>query len=204
MFVGAMYAAMDLSAGEKERKTLEILLSSPASRQTIVLAKLAVVILVSVITAFLNLVGFGLSFALGEVISLPTEARTIPGGLGISVGQAFLALVLLLPFAVFVGSLELSASFFARSYKEAQSYLSPLMIVVIFPAMLSFLPGIEFTPLLAAVPVYNVAQSLRTILSGHLPLIPLLISFASNLVYAALAFGFAMNLLRQESILFRG
>ena len=204
MFAGAMYAAIDLTAGEKERRTLEILLSSPASRQTIVLAKLAVVILVAVITALLNLTGFALSFSMGWLVSLSEETKAMLGGIGISPGQIALALSLLLPFAVFVGSLELAVASFARSYKEAQSYLSPLMLVVIFPAMLSFLPGIQFTPLLAAVPVYNVAQSLRVILSGTYPVVPLIVSFASNLAYAALAFGFAMNLFRQESILFRG
>lgn len=205
MFAGAMYAAIDLAAGEKERRTLEILLSSPAPRQIIVLAKLSVVILVAVVTAILNLVGFSLSFTMGGLLAFSGEtSRTLLEGVMVSPGQAILALAMLIPFAIFVGSLELAVASFARSYKEAQSYLSPLMILVIFPAMLSFLPGIEFTPLLATVPVYNVAQSLRTILSGNPPAISLLVSFLSNLVYAVLAFGFAMNLFRQESILFRG
>ena len=110
---------------------------------------------------------------------------------------------LVLPVAVFFAALLLAISLFAKSYKEAQSYISPLIVVVIMPAVIGLLPGVELNAKLALVPILNLSLVCKEMLSGvwHWNYIALI--FGSSCVYAAIALGFAVKMFNREDVMFR-
>ena len=110
---------------------------------------------------------------------------------------------MILPVAVLFSAVEFAIALFAKSYKEAQSYVSPLLILIILPAMMSMLPGVELNAKLALVPVLNVSLVCKEMLSGvwHWPYLALI--FGSTAVYAAAALAFAVAMFKRESVLFR-
>jgi sodium transport system permease protein len=208
-FTGAMYPAMDLTAGEKERGTMETLLCSPVNRLNIVLGKFLMVLTASVTTMLLSLVSMGVSAALGLTFfgggaqmgsTRGADAGSIPliDPLGL-VG----VFGMVLPVAVFFAALLLSISLFAKSYKEAQSYVSPLIIVVIMPAVIGILPGIELSAKTALVPILSLSLVCKEMLSGvwHWNFIALI--FTSSCLYAAIALGFAVRMFNREDVMFR-
>ncbi len=143
---GAVYPAIDLTAGERERGTLEILIAAPVPRMGLLLAKYTAVVVVSLLTATVNLaammitvlsIGFG-PFLFGEE--------------GLSLGIVAQIFGLLILFAVFFSAILLSVTSCARSFKEAQTYLIPLMLVSLAPGMLSMIPGLKLEGPQAVVP----------------------------------------------------
>ena len=111
--------------------------------------------------------------------------------------------VMVVPLAVLFSAALLAISLFAKSFKEAQSYLSPLTIVVIAPAIVSILPGVELNAGLSLVPILNTSLVCKEIVSGtyHWGFIALI--FASSCVYAAVALWVAIRLFQREDVLFR-
>ncbi len=203
MFTSAMYAAMDLTVGEKERRTLEVLLSAAPIRRNVVMAKITIVTLVAVLTSIILVIGWILTMVYFGGAFL---TRELQGALrlGLNGIQVLLSFLLILPFAVFVASLEVAIASFARSYREAQSYLSPLMILVILPAMVTLMPGgSELGWWKALVPVLNVSDTFRQILQGHILAPQYGLTLISTLVYAGLAFWGSIFLFQREEILFR-
>jgi sodium transport system permease protein len=122
----------------------------------------------------------------------------------LDVQTVLLVLSLLLPLTVFFAAFLLSMSVFAKSYKEAQSMISPLMIVVILPVMIGLFPGIELDPVTALIPVLNVSLATKEIIAGTIKTGLLLEVYASLLVLAGVSlFGCARWFEREETI-FRG
>jgi sodium transport system permease protein len=202
---GAMYPAMDLTAGEKERGTIETILCSPVSRTHLVLGKFLMVLTASIATAILAIVSMSASFGAGRKLLLGVVSREADAALQITItGKAIASIFLVvLPVAVFFSAALLALSLFAKSYKEAQSYISPLMIVMVMPAVAALLPGVELTPLLALVPVLNTSLVSKEIIAGtyHWSLIAVI--FLSSSAYAALALAIAVKLFQREDVLFR-
>jgi sodium transport system permease protein len=201
MFSGGMYPSIDMAAGEKERKTLEALIASPARRTDIVLGKILACVAAIYATALLTTGSLFLSLKRGGIEmkgmekmlgNVPTDPQTIG-----------LMLLTLLPVAVMAGALMLAISLMARSFKEAQSYLTPLIMLVIFPSLLGGLPGMELTPVLSLIPIFNSSQLLKAILQGDVPMLSFVITNVSNIVYAIICFIFAVRSFNNESVLFR-
>ena len=209
-FAGAMYPAIDLAAGEKERGTMETLLCSPASRVEIVLGKFLMVLtgsLSAMVLALLSMgataIAMGLMFAGGASTAVAqAAARGGPMPLIDPVGLLGV-LAMVLPVAVFFSAVELTVALFARTSKEAQSYLGPRVLVVLVPAVIGMLPGIELNARLALIPLLNLSLVCREMLSGvwHWPYIGLI--FASSCVYAAAALALAVRMFNREEVLFR-
>ncbi|HVZ66111.1 MAG TPA: ABC transporter permease [Lacunisphaera sp.] len=207
-FSGAMYPAIDLTAGEKERGTMETLLCSPVNRLNIVLGKFLMVLTASLTTILLTLTSMAASAAVGIMSfaggaaagAKAAEAGTIPliDPLGV-----FGVVAMTAPVAVLFAALLLAVSLFAKSYKEAQSYVSPMIIAIIMPAMLGMLPGIELTAKTALVPILSLSLVCKEMLSGvwHWPYIGLI--FASTVVYASLALAFCVRQFNREDVMFR-
>ena len=209
-FTGAMYPAMDLTAGEKERGTMETLLCSPVDRINIVLGKFLMVLTASVTTILLSLASMGLSAAIG-IMSFGGTARVAAGAKAAAAGTipmidplGLLGVVALIaPVAVLFAAILLTVSLFAKSYKEAQSYVSPLIIVVVMPAVIGTLPGIELTARTALVPILSLSLVCKEMLSGvwHWNYIALI--FGSTSVYAALALAVCVRMFNREDVMFR-
>jgi sodium transport system permease protein len=202
---GAMYPAMDLTAGEKERGTIETILCSPISRTHLVLGKFLMVLTASIVTAILAIASMAASFGAGKKILIGATHGAADAALQLTVtGKAMVSVIfVVLPLAVFFSAALLALSLFAKSFKEAQSYISPLMIVVVLPAVAALLPGVELNPALALVPVLNTSLVSKEIISGiyHWDLIALI--FLSSSVYAVLAIAIAVKLFQREDVLFR-
>ena len=195
-FTGAMYPAIDLTAGEKERGTMETLLCSPVNRVNIVLGKLLMVLTASVSTIALSLVSTAVSLLLGGKML----ASLIPGIDPVGIVGIF---AMIAPIALFFAAVLLMISLAAKSYKEAQSYVSPLLVVVFMPAMIGMLPGVELTAKTAFVPILNVCLASKEMLSGVWHWDYLALIFGSTGLYAAVAVALCVKMFNRESVLFR-
>jgi len=200
MFTGCMYPAVDMTAGEKERRTLEILLASAAGRDEIVLGKILAASTAAFTTATLNIFSIAISFQSGF---LGKNLRELMAGTRIDGSAIALLLVAVLPTAITAAAVMITISSFAKSFKEGQSYLSPLIMLVVFPAVIGMMPGMEASPRLALLPVFNVSQLIKSIFAGDYTAAAFLVSFASNFVYAAVAFAVAVRIFQREDVLFR-
>jgi sodium transport system permease protein len=199
---GAFQAAIDLTAGEKERGTLETLLVSPATREEIVMGKFYATVTGALISATLNLVSMGVTMA--YVFNLVGE-RGAQASIAFSVSPWSLMLLLLtlLPLAVLFSGVCLAVAVTARTYKEGQSLMTPMMMVSILPAMVSMIPGVELSPLMALVPIANVSLMTKTLLSGETPWLEIFLTIGSTAALAWLSLRWVIAQFHSESVLFR-
>ncbi len=211
-FTGAMYPAIDVTAGEKERGTMETLLCSPAARVEIVLGKFLLVLTGSLTSMALSLGSMGATaMVTGALMHGGAEATVAGAGAGGGSGYVPMiaplgllgVLALVLPVAVLFSALEFTIALFARSTKEAQSYLGPLMLVVLMPAIVGMLPGIDLNTTLAFVPLLNLSLACKEMLSGvwHWPYLAII--FFSTCLYAAGALALAVRMFNREDVIFR-
>ncbi len=203
---GAFYPAIDLGAGEKERGTMETLLICPATRTEIVLGKFLTVMLFSGGTALLNLSSLG--FTGKYMVSL---AETGPmgrlGDLSLPPIDALLwVLIVLLPLAALFSALCLAFATFARSSKEGQYYLTPLLMVTLGLTVFCLSPAVEMQPFYSVLPVMGPALLLKGLLqpttsAGMMVYVApvLLTSFG----YGLLALWWAIDQFGGEDVLFR-
>jgi sodium transport system permease protein len=203
---GGMHPAIDLTAGEKERGTMETILSSPVSRTHLVLGKFLLVLTASLITAALLVVSMGASFTVlqkSHVMDVMTEEGEAAPQLTLGPAAIASVFVMAIPLAILFSAGLITISLFAKSYKEAQSYIAPLMFLVVVPAVAAMLPGVELTPKLAIVPLLNVSLLCKELVTGEYHWNYIVLIFASTCVYAAGALYLAVKMFQRESVLFR-
>ena len=212
---GAFYPAVDVAAGEKERGTMETLLICPATRSEIVLGKFFTVMLFSVATAVLNLGSMG--FTGKYMVSIMSDAASNMPGFGALTfpGGAQLAWIgiLLIPMAALFSALSLALATFARSSKEGQYYLTPLLMITMGITVFCLAPSVELDPntqaswFYSVMPVVGVALLLKGILLNaaagpefYVFAIPVLIT---SVCYSLLALWWAIEQFAREDVLFR-
>jgi sodium transport system permease protein len=196
---GALYPAVDLCAGEKERGTMETLLISPAGRAEIVCGKFLTIWVFSAATALLNLLSMGLTtWQFGSLLTAGASFR--PAAL-------FWAIALLLPLSAFFSAICLAVGAYARSSKEGQYYLMPLFLLTLPLIFLTLAPGVELNPFYSMVPVTGVALLLQKLMAVKPPandlwgyFVPVL---APMVVYSWLALRWAIEQFQREEVLFR-
>ncbi|MCH7989317.1 MAG: ABC transporter permease, partial [Planctomycetes bacterium] len=193
---GAVYPAIDLTAGERERGTLEILIAAPVPRMELLLAKYTAVVVVSLLTATVNLAAMMitvLSIGLGPFLFGE-------GGLSlIIVAQIFGLLIL---FALFFSAILLSVTSNARSFKEAQTYLIPLMLVSLAPGMLSMIPGLTLEGPLAVAPLVNIVLLARDLFHGSVDPTYCVVVLLSTAGYSLLALAVAARTFGSDAVLY--
>jgi sodium transport system permease protein len=199
-FMGAMYPALDLGAGEKERGTLETILSSPASRLDIVLGKFLVVLLAAFLTAFLAL--GGMAVGIQRIPDIPPEVLIVINEV-LNLKTIGLIMTLVLPVAAFFSAMLLGLSIYARSFKEAQSIVAPLNIVIIFPAVIGTLPGMELNAITSLIPVLNVSLASKDIIAGVINPVYMAEVYASLFGFAGLAIFWCVKMFNREKTIFR-
>jgi sodium transport system permease protein len=199
LFMGAMLPAIDLFAGEKERGTIETLLTSPVNRLQILLGKMVVVVAFGLLSALVALVGLFASMNLLDGNSELMEAMN-----AMLTPQLFVMLfILLIPLAIFFAGVMIPISVYAKSFKEAQSILTPLNIVMVLPAMVGFVPGVELDYTTAFIPVVNVVLSTKMLLSGNIDFVLLTITFLTLILLAAVSVYISMRQFGKESSILR-
>ncbi len=201
-FVGALYPATDLGAGEKERLTLETLLVSPAARSEIALAKFGVVFLSAMVASIAATGSMAWTFASG----LAGKEIGAMFRLDLSPLQVMTCLLLIAPLAAIFSAVMLALSLYAKSQKEAQSLMMPLQFLIVIPAMISMIPTIELDLALACVPILNAALALRTVFTAggaDLPWAEIAVIFGSTALLAAAAIAWCAWWFGREKVIFR-
>lgn len=200
-FMGAMYPAIDLAAGEKERGTLETLLVSPATRGEFVFGKYIVILITGIVAAFLSL--GSLVFSLNYMVEDLFKGMSKMLAIEFDLSTIALVFLVVLPLAGIFAGVLLSVSIFARSFKEAQSYVTALNMLIILPAIVSFLPGVEIDYRMAIIPVVNASLIIKDAISGSIQWNFVFVALLSNTVLAAIALVFCKKWFEKESVLFR-
>ena len=212
ILAGSMATAIDSTAGEKERGTLEVLLVSPIRRAEVVVGKL-----LATSAAALTSAGFGL---IGLLVSGVVSALLLRGGAGklsgamnsgglggqLSVTPGSLAVLALMALsaALLLSALLIAVSIFARSYKEAQTYITPITLLILLPAVaLQFSDFIGRGPLLYAVPVVNAMVVILDVVKGVPNTEAALLAVGVNLLFTGLLVLLAVRSFGREQVIFR-
>jgi sodium transport system permease protein len=196
-FGGSIYAAFDQVAGEKERGTLETLLVSPASRREIVLGKFFAVTAVCLISSVLAVVGVMLSFALpGTALALLSK-----GGLHLSGMAIVVSLAMMLPLAVMFAGVLVAVSTFARNQKEAQTYITPILLLVMIPVLISLFVRADVPKYMSLVPILGTSIIIKQAFSSIYDPTFIILALGSSVVYGALALVFTCALFENEGVL---
>ena len=195
---GAIYPAIDLTAGERERGTLETLMVCPIPVVEIIIGKFLVVASVALTGAALNLCSMGLTLQFGgfnEALAAGAEttipARVLP-----------VILLFLIPLAVLFSALMLAVCSFARTFKEAQNYVTPVIVCALVPAGLAAMPGTELEGFMVVMPVGNMVLLTRELLLGNADAGTILIVMLSTCLYALTAVAVAVRVFGQEAVMF--
>ncbi|MCI0683647.1 MAG: ABC transporter permease subunit [Gemmataceae bacterium] len=192
---GAVYPAIDLTAGERERGTLEILVAAPVPRLGLLFAKYVTVVTVAVVTALVNLT------AMTATLILSGLGPMLFGSQGLSAAVVIQMFGLLLLFAAFFSAVLLCITSFARSFKEAQAYLIPLMLVSLAPGVLGMLPGLHLSDWSVA-PLVNIVLLGRDLLESRANAGTAAIVIVATLIYAAAAIALAARVFGAEGVLY--
>lgn len=204
---GAFYPAIDLCAGEKERGTLETLLCSPAERSEIAWGKLFTIMTFSMATSVLNLLSMGMTgaFIASRIAALGGEA-TAKLAVGTPPAAAILwLLVALVPLSALFSALSLAIAAFAKSSKEGQYYLMPLLMITLPLMMLPMMPATELDLGMSLIPVAGVMLLLQSLIEGqYLEAARFVVPVVGvTLVCCLLAMRWAIDQFNKESVLFR-
>ncbi len=195
LLTGGSVVAADAIAGEKERGTLETVLTTAAGRREIVVAKLLVILTVGVAITLIQLLNLLVYVGLG-VISVPDSFAV-----DMSPGTTALLLLLFLPLAALAGNILLLLSGIAKTYKEFQLYFLPVFMLLLVPAFAPVLPGIQLRSAIVVVPVANLAVAVREVLVGHFDLPFLALAWAVSMAAAIAAGSATLKALSTERLI---
>lgn len=202
ILMGAVYPSIDTTAGEKERGTLETLLTLPVRNDELIMGKFLAVSTISVVSAILNLLSMGIMA--GFLFSIMNTAETDAAGLNLTgfIPAVLIVVLCVVAFALFISAVTMCVTTFAKSFKEANNYVTPLLLVVMFTGYIGFIPNIEFTPLMASIPVVNICLLISNLLVFKYNFYLILIVLVTNVAYAVLAVWILSRIYDSEDILF--
>ena len=202
ILTGAIYPAIDATAGERERGTLETIMTLPVRKSDIMISKFMSVSTIAVFSAFLNLLSmFAMTFYMYKTFDMQNLGfKNFDFKLFI---PAFLSLLICLPvFSMFSSAVSLCVCIFAKSFKEANNITSPILIVFMFAAMASILPNVELSSATALIPVSNISLLIKSVFSLDYDYHLMLMVLLSNLVYCILLVVIMSTLFSSEEVLF--
>lgn len=193
---GASFAAVDLFAGERERKTIETILTSLVGRGSVVAGKFATVVVAALTATLLFLISTVLLSKFGWIGS-----ESLRKGMEVSVSSAVVVFLVSLPLAFLISAILVLISSHARSFREAQTLLLPALLLGLIPSAVSLHPGIHLESIFCIVPIANVALAVRNVLVGNTPVFFLFLVVASNALYASLILREARNFFASEEMI---
>ncbi len=194
IITAAMGLGAEITAGEKEKKTISTLLVSRLSREEIVFGKFLTVFSVAAVAAIFSVVG--LIYGLGLFgVSLPLESLTLP--------IFFWILVTVLPLVAVLSSLVIGIGSFARTQKEANVYQTPVLMLVVLTGILSMTGGMDLGKFAFFIPILNSLETFRELIAGTIDLFHIGATFITTVPLAFLLVYFAIWLFKREDILFR-
>lgn len=204
LVTGAMYPAIDVTAGEKERGTLETLLTLPVNNIELMTGKYAAVSTIAIISALLNFVSLLLAgiFMLQNLAAQAGEDAFMELSIIRFMPAFIITLVCIVIFALFVSAVILCVTSLAKSFKEAQNYITPMMLLFMLPAYLPMIPDMRLSAATAAIPVLNIALLIKDVLLFRTDFTNIAIVFLSNLGYVFIGLIVLSRIYHSEGILF--
>ena len=195
--MGAFLPAIDLSAGEKERGTLETLISAPIKTAEIVAGKYLTIVSISLITSAVNIASLGLT--LNFLVSKAFESNNNPA---MTWGNAVIVFLILLPTSMFLSAVLMAIASLARNFKEGQNLLTPVQIAFLVPISIAYIPEIELSWVTAFVPIGNIALVMKQVFTGSVEAENIFIVMLANTAYTIMALYVAAQFFKSESVLF--
>jgi len=196
-FMGCIYPAIDLFTNEKERGTLETILVTPVKRLEILFGKMIVVALTGIVSAVLSILG--LVFGLNQFSNALPQAMLGTLLNFIEPSNIIMLVAMLIPLIIFFAGIMTLITTYAKSYKEAQTLVSPMMIIVVLPAVMGLMPGIELNALTAIIPITNISLASKAIISGTINYSLYALSLTSLFIYAIISVLLAVYWFGKES-----
>ncbi len=197
---GAMYSAMEIGVGEKERGTLETLLLSPIAKRDIVMGKFLVIFTTSFTSIVVTLTSY---FVWAMILTFGGKAIGMDFLANISGQDLLLVAALLIPLTAIFASILLACSIYAKNMKEAQALMTPVMLLGFLPVMVTLIPGVSLTWQTAMIPVTNVALAMKDLIKGTVDYNLIAILLVSTLVVAGALLYFVTQFFKKEKVLFR-
>ena len=203
VLLGAIYPAIDSMAGEKERGTLETLFTLPISNLELVMGKYMAVSLCAIVTAILNVV----SILMTLIYILSTgniSGQLLSNNFNISAlsGPLFITLICICLFAMVVSAVSMCVCSLAKSFKDAQNYITPVMFLVLIPSYASMIPNLNLDRTTSIIPVVNISLLIKSVLSNNANLSLIALVFISNFAFVILSVILLSKLFNSEEILF--
>lgn len=201
LLMGTMYPAIDTTAGERERGTLETILTLPVTNRQLIVSKFLTVAVIGMISALLNIMSMGgIAFYMYKILDMQTDVA------GFDMAKFYPAILVgilsIFAFSLFISAVTMCVTAFAKSYKEANNYITPLMLVVMFVGYIGFIPNIELTQTMAMIPVANICLLIKNMLVFKIDYMIIAVVLISNVAYAVFAILFLSKIYDSESILF--
>ena len=196
--VSATYPATDTTAGERERGTLETLLTFPIKSKDIIVGKFLGVTVSSIITGIISL-------ALAIVsLAVTKNMFSIYDGIDVmySPTTILFAIIVIIAYSFFISGLCIAIASTSKTFKEAQSALTPLTFISFFPGMITFMMGITTTPILSIVPFLNFTLIFTDINNGTIDLLNIGLMAVSTIIYISLVFAHIIKQYKSEKVLF--
>jgi sodium transport system permease protein len=191
---GGVYPAIDLTAGERERNTLETLISLPVPKFRLLLAKYVAVVTVTMLTGLMNLLAMSVTLYVLQLDVL------LVGSGGFTFALALKLFLALFAFALFYSAVLLMLTSSARSFKEAQAYLIPLLLLSIGPGLVILVPGWNLDSITAVTPLINILLLSRDLLEGTARLLPALVAIISTVLYGLAALALAAQVFAADAV----
>jgi len=203
---GAMYPAIDLGAGEKERGTMETLISTNISSVDIIIGKMLSVTTSAVLTATFSMLGFAVPLTIMFLFYADSVNEYLFSLLSAVVNPvAFLGVfVLIIPLSVFMGAFLLTISVYAKTPKEAGLLLGNVLIVFIIPCYVPLInPGLELDFVGALIPCYNLALITNNLIAGTVDWFLYSVALVSTIIYCCIAIYISYIMFDDENVIFR-
>ena len=201
LLMGTMYPAIDTTAGERERGTLETILTLPVTNRQLIVSKFITVAVIGMISALLNILSMGgIALYMYEIMDMQTDMGSFE--IGKFVPAILVCMLAIFAFSLFISAITMCVTSFAKSYKEANNYITPLMLVVMFTGYIGFIPNIELTQSMAMMPVANICLLIKNMLAFKVDYAAIAVVLISNVAYAVIAILFLSKIYDSEAILF--
>lgn len=199
--MGAIYPAIDVTAGERERGTLETLLTLPVTNFELIMSKFLSVSVIACTTAFLNVLSMAAAF--GFMFSFLTESTgDVAFEFASFLPAILISIVIMMVFALFVTAVCMCVCIFAKSFKEANNYSTPVLLVFMFAGYSAMLPDFKLSAGTAAIPILNITLLIKDIFNFQYQYGLFAIVFFSNLAYSLLAVMVLSKIYNSEAVLF--
>ena len=196
--VSTTYPATDTTAGERERGTLETLLTFPIKSKDIIVGKFLGVTVSSIITGIISLV-----LAIVSLI-ITKNMFSIYDGIDIMYSPITIlfAVIVIIAYSFFISGLCIAIASTSKTFKEAQSALTPLTFISFFPGMIAFMMGLTTTPILSIIPFLNFTLIFTDINNGTIDLLNIALMTISTIIYISLVFAHIIKQYKSEKVLF--